>query len=148
MKYELTLYQSIRSGGDGSASAVLMESQELAEWDQEHQDEGWGEECIETIRLQSDSPIEIIDEVETALGYLLELLDYDPEDSIQEFVEQFFPNGIPEITVTQWNAPNNPKVKVLEIWADGKLQKVDWGKQTPEEKKAEIDEALAGLSND
>jgi hypothetical protein len=36
------IYYSIRNGGDGSAYPYFYESEELAEWDQEHLTEGWG----------------------------------------------------------------------------------------------------------
>lgn len=96
MKHKLTLFQSIRSGGDGSANAHLVESYELAEWDQDHQDEGWGETCIETIDLESDSPIRVVDKIETKEEYLEDMMDYGKDkEEVDEFVAQFFPNGLP-----------------------------------------------------
>lgn len=97
MKHELTLYQSIRNGGDGSASAHLVESKKLAQWDQDHQSEGWGETCIETIRLVSDSPITVVDSIETKEDYLKEMLDYcqGGKEEIDEFISEFFPDGLP-----------------------------------------------------
>lgn len=93
-----TIYYSVQNGGDGSAYPQLMESMELAEWDQDHMDEGWGENCTRTIEVESDSEITIIDKVTTKESYVLEMIDgYSPnENRINEFVEEFFPDGLPE----------------------------------------------------
>lgn len=39
---KLKIFYSVQNGGDGSAYPKLMESKELAEFDQEYMDEGWG----------------------------------------------------------------------------------------------------------
>ena len=57
-----TIWYSVHNGGDGSAYPVLMESEELAELDQRHQDEGWGEPCYGSITLESESEIFVVDE--------------------------------------------------------------------------------------
>ena len=41
--YKLTLWYSVQNGGDGSAYPSFFETKELAEWDQDNQDEGFGE---------------------------------------------------------------------------------------------------------
>jgi hypothetical protein len=107
--------------------------------------EGWGESCTGSITLRSDSPIEVVDEIYTAAYFLLNLIDYDGEDCIEEFVEEFFPNGFPEFSVISEPAAHNPKINVLKIYADGKLQKTDYGDETPEQKLAEINTALEAL---
>lgn len=56
MSEKLTLYYSVQNGGDGSAYPQFMESLELAEWDQDHASEGWGESCTGSITLESDPP--------------------------------------------------------------------------------------------
>lgn len=100
MKHSLTLYQTIRSGGDGSANATLMESQELADWDQDHLDEGWGESCTESISLESDSPIIVLDEIVSKESYLWDMIENDEKDkTIKEFITEFFPNGVPECNI-------------------------------------------------
>ena len=35
------IYYSVNSGGDGSAYPYWFDSQELADWDNDHQYEGW-----------------------------------------------------------------------------------------------------------
>jgi hypothetical protein len=145
MKHELTLHYSVQNGGDGSAYPQFMESEALAEFDQDHMSEGWGESCTGSITLRSDSPIEVVDEIYTAAYFLLNLIDYDGEDCIEEFVEEFFPNGFPEFSVISEPAAHNPKINVLKIYADGKLQKTDYGDETPEQKLAEINTALEAL---
>ena len=55
--YKLELWYSIQNCGDGSAYPEFMESKELAKWDQDNMDEGWGEPCYGSIILESESPI-------------------------------------------------------------------------------------------
>lgn len=77
-----TIWMSIQNGGDGSAYPLLVESRELAELDQSHMDEGWGEECISSITVESESPITINDYITTAQMMLDEINDdYDENDS-------------------------------------------------------------------
>ena len=59
------IYYSIQNGGDGSAYPRWMESEELARWDQDHMDEGWGESCDGYIEVQSDTEITVIDKLFT-----------------------------------------------------------------------------------
>jgi|APSaa5957512622_1039677.scaffolds.fasta_scaffold09450_4 hypothetical protein len=60
------IWYSVQNGGDGSAYPQLMESEKLAELDQEHMDEGWGEPCIGSIRIEHDGPIKILNNIQTA----------------------------------------------------------------------------------
>lgn len=53
----LTLYYSVQNCGDGSAYPRFFESAELARFDQDNMDEGWGEPCVGDIVLKSESPI-------------------------------------------------------------------------------------------
>ena len=64
MKKEI--FYSIQNGGDGSAYPMFMESMELAELDQEHIIEGWGEPCTGSITMESDSEITVTKDVNTA----------------------------------------------------------------------------------
>lgn len=98
MKHELTLFYSVVSGGDGSAYPHFMSSMELAEWDQEHLSEGWGESCTGSITVESDSPITIRESIQTPESFLIDLIDGDNDD-LEEFLEKFFPNGKPEFRV-------------------------------------------------
>lgn len=100
---KLTLHYSVQNCGDGSAYPKFLESEELAEWDQDHMDEGWGEPCTGTITIEGDNLT--CTEVETKEGYYLDLiLDRDPmseeeREEAKEFKAKFFPNGLPRFTV-------------------------------------------------
>ena len=96
MKHTLTLYYSVGNGGDGSAYPEFMESMELAEWDQDHMSEGWGESCTGQITLESDSPITPKSEITTKESYYENSASYEKPYIRQEFIDQFFPNGLPE----------------------------------------------------
>jgi hypothetical protein len=108
---ETIVYYSVQNGGDGSAYPQFMESAELAEWDQEHMDEGWGEACTGSLRIIGDN-VEV-PAITTALEYYLEKdgyweegysMDEDPENS---FIEKFFPNGgIPELKIVNIKKAN------------------------------------------
>ena len=55
--FYLILHYSVQNCGDGSAYPRFFESKELARFDQDNMDEGWGEPCTGDIVLKSDSPI-------------------------------------------------------------------------------------------
>lgn len=63
--HKLTLYYSVRNGGDGSAYPEFFESMKLAEIDQEFMDEGWAEECTGSITVESESPIRVVESLTT-----------------------------------------------------------------------------------
>jgi hypothetical protein len=85
-----TIYYSVRNCGDGSASPIFFESMELAEWDQEHQYEGWGESCTGTIQLESDSEITVSrPDVRTVDETLADLFD-DDDDDLDDFINTFY----------------------------------------------------------
>jgi hypothetical protein len=86
-------YYSVRDGGDGSAYPTFMESEKLAEWDQDHLTEGWGESCTGYIEVESDSPMTSAD-VQTVDDYFFESLDFEKYDEVEEFVNTFYPDGI------------------------------------------------------
>lgn len=95
------LFYSVRNGGDGSAHPIFMESQELADFDQSHMSEGWGESCTGSITLKSDSPIICLDDdVATKESYFIENYCGEwPErdsDEKEEFISQFFTDGLPK----------------------------------------------------
>lgn len=100
---KFTVYYSIQNGGDGSAFPVWMESHDLAEWDQEHMSEGWGENCCGYLNFDSDSPITPNFEIQTKESYFLDLLPWsweeDLSDKLVEFIQDFFPDGLPEFDV-------------------------------------------------
>lgn len=99
MKHTLTLYYSVQNGGDGSAYPKLMSSQELADYDQENMDEGWGENCTGTFNLESDSPIICKDKITRPENFLIHLIQEGSEEQINNFIAKFFPSGKPKFTV-------------------------------------------------
>lgn len=124
----LEIYYSVQNGGDGSAYPRLMESLELAEWDQTHMIEGWGESCTGSFNFTSDSLINCIDKIQTKESYFLDtfLYDIDVEGDASlapQFVENFFPNGFP-LFVVKINKINNINSKDYlsnEIYINEKL---------------------------
>ena len=97
MNNQLTLYYSVENCGDGSAYPRFFDTKELAEWHQEHLDEGWGESCTGKVVVNGNNLS--CQELQTKEGYYLNMLLDDYEDEIDEFVVQFFPDGLPEFTV-------------------------------------------------
>ncbi len=99
MSDKLTIYYSVNNGGDGSAYPVLFDTEKLAEWDQEHLQEGWGESCTGTIVVEGENLS--CSDLTTKEGYYLELLleGYENSDEVEEFKSEFFPNGLPEFIV-------------------------------------------------
>lgn len=59
------IWYSVENCGDGSAYPKLMESEELCYLDQRYMDEGWGEDCVGYITIESDAPIIVKDKVIT-----------------------------------------------------------------------------------
>jgi hypothetical protein len=94
----MKVYYSIINGGDGSAYPHWYESQELADWDNDHQSEGWGETCTGSIEFTGEALFDI----KTKEGYLVNLFMKEDEN-FEEFKEDFFPNEIPEFTVNILN---------------------------------------------
>lgn len=96
---EYTLYYSVHNGGDGSAYPIFLESQELASWDQDHQSEGWGEDCSGTVKLESVTPI-VCDQVISKEKYYIKYIkDGASLEEIKEFISKFFPDGVPHFSV-------------------------------------------------
>lgn len=91
--YRVKLFYSVQNGGDGSAYPHLFESLELADWDQEHMYEGWGENCSGFFELESESPITLLDRIKTKEEVLAELI-MDDSEFLKEFLKEFFPNGL------------------------------------------------------
>lgn len=99
--YRLTLYYSVTDGGDGSAYPHFSLSKELCDIHQEIQNEfyeGWGENCVGEITLESDSPITVLEQdfkyfitKESLLEKLKNYLDEDDDlynPKAQEFVDE------------------------------------------------------------
>ncbi len=101
---KLKIYYCVTNGGDGSAYPSFFESKELAEWDEEHEEEGWAESSVGGISFESESPIVCLDEIITKESYFIdeyldEYGDNDNENEKEEFLEKFFPNGLPTFSV-------------------------------------------------
>lgn len=119
----LTIYYSVRNGGDGSAYPTFMESDELANWDQEHMDEGWGESCTGSFTVSSDSPITCVDKIVTKEQFFVERYAEEELNKRQEkeaikFIEEFFPNGLPTFTVTT-EVTGNDKYLYNKVMVNG-----------------------------
>lgn len=110
-----TIWYSVSNGGDGSAYPHWMESLELAEWDQDHMDEGWGESCTGSITISSQCDIEIKEKVLTKEGYFLKNYAYGfypDDDEAVEFINKFFPDGLPVFDIIIDEMPNPSYVGV------------------------------------
>jgi len=92
---ELTIYYSISNGGDGSAYPYWFESMELAEWDQEQMEEGWGEPCTESFTVEGDN-LKFMETLNTKESYFFEnyydWYDGGDDEKMVDFIERFFPN--------------------------------------------------------
>ena len=154
---ELTIYYSVQNGGDGSAYPSFMESRELAEWDQAHMYEGWGEDCSGSITVKSESEIFCDINVATKESYYLDkFLDYDPDkDELKEFSNKFFPGGFPKIKIViEDEDKSNSKYYIVINVNDGKVvQKVyAWNKklkknQSSEEGRLELEKKINEAHN-
>ncbi len=98
----LVIYYSVDNCGDGSAYPRLYDTEELAEWHQEHDSgDGWGESCTGDIVVEGDNLS--CSELQSKEGYYLDLLfdGYDDKDraKLVKFKDAFFPDGLPEFSV-------------------------------------------------
>ncbi len=93
----LRIYYSIQNNGNGSASSKFMDSRELAEWDQDHLDEGWGDESWGELDMVSATPI-TVEKVMSTIGYYIwkETDEYWTYTDRDEFESKFFPSGLPK----------------------------------------------------
>lgn len=95
----MEIYYSIVPDGAGSAYLNLYESQELVDWEQENLDEGWGESAEGRIAINGTDIS--CDDVITKEGFFLRMLldDAEEEHRMDDFLEQFFPDGFPSFNV-------------------------------------------------
>lgn len=108
---KVIIYYNVGDGGDGSAYPQFYESEELAKWDEEIHDPRWGEPSTGEIVLESDSPITHNLDLTTKEAYLINtyLEAYGPDrDEQQEFIEKFFPDGLPKFSVITENVYQQP----------------------------------------
>lgn len=82
------IWYSVQNCGDGSAYPTWMESEELCELDQRFMDEGWGEPCIGSLTIESDSEIHIDEEIKTAEDVKIELEEELNEDYMVQYKEE------------------------------------------------------------
>lgn len=95
----MKLYYSVQNCGDGSAYPWFFTTKELAEWDQEHMDDGWGEMCVAMIEvINGTSCSDLMDAVQYWLK-CIEDEDFEPWDLRKEYLGEFFPKGLPEFEV-------------------------------------------------
>lgn len=116
----MTFYYSIRNGGDGSASIEWVESAELGSWLQDHMDEDWGEDCSGEINLSSESPITFNGSITTKEETLVSLLLNEAKD-VDDFIDQFFPNGLPTFRVEKLDEIIKKKYCYNNIFIEDKL---------------------------
>lgn len=100
---ELNLYGSYQNGGDGSVYMIWFESEALAEWDQRHMYEGWGESCTEHIKIEGDNYLSHNLHIITAVEYYVSTVvsGYDRTvEEIADFISEFFvTSGMPKYVV-------------------------------------------------
>lgn len=97
----MNIYYSIQNGGDGSAYPMFLSTSKLARWDQDHMDEGWGESCDGNLTILADNDV-VVAEMMDEVGYWLDRTedeDYELWEYRDEFLSEFFPNGLPQFEV-------------------------------------------------
>ena len=128
----MRIYYSIQDNGDGSASVMFLETQELATWDQEQMTEGWAEDCSGSLELKSDSQVTSSGVLSVAGYYLEKLKDYDEEYgrsfNKKEFEDKFFPSGVPMFRVLILDGDNS----FYHIYVNGLWQYkiLGWNRKT------------------
>ncbi len=97
----MKIYYSIQDHGDGSASPLFVDNRKLAEWDQDHMDEGWGESCWGELDIISESAITVKQLYSTIGYYLWKELDgsWWGEKNKKEFEAEFLLGGVPRFQV-------------------------------------------------
>lgn len=94
---EKVIWYSVQNCGDGSAYPIWMESEELCELDQRWAAESWGEPCLGSITIESESEIHFREEIKTAEMVKEELeeelnedymIQYKKEDEYPEWFER------------------------------------------------------------
>lgn len=89
----IKLFYSIQNCGDGSVYLRWWSSEELANWDEEHASEGWGESSIGSISISGDKIIHNIN-ITTPEKYLFKKYYRTPEilEECKKFVKEIFNN--------------------------------------------------------
>ena len=96
----MKIWYSVMNCGDGSAYPKFFESEELAEWHQEHEVEGWGEPCTGDLEIKGDNVK--VEEALSSEAYYFELLCDGDQDNLEEFIDKFLDKeNLPQFTVKQ-----------------------------------------------
>ena len=117
---KLKLYYSVQNCGDGSAYPRLMESMELAAFDQAHMGDAWGEPCTGVITLESKTAIKCLEDVLTKEGYFIDQYVDGGNAGCQEFIDQFFPDGLPVFSVGTEDVVGMPDYLYNLVFVNGK----------------------------
>jgi|15BtaG_2_1085339.scaffolds.fasta_scaffold00040_45 hypothetical protein len=120
--FTLDLYGSLHNGGDGSVYIDWSSTEELAQYDQDNLDLGWGESCTEHLSLESESPISISSvsfKVMTPEGYLASIL-LSGEGNSSEFLNKFFPDGQPCFRVEVLPATDDGEYFYHDVYVEEK----------------------------
>ncbi len=91
------IWYSVENCGDGSAYPQLMESEALAQFDQDNMDEGWGESCIGSITIEHDSPITVKNNITTIDDRIKELEEELTYDYIKDWRKEDYTKQINEL---------------------------------------------------
>lgn len=135
----MKIYYSVQNGGDGSAYPWFFTTQKLADWDQEHMDEGWGEPCTgdlevllgDRLRGAPDDRGEIVcPEAMDEVSYWLRRTEdegYEPWVDRDLLLASFFPDGLPRFEVRV-----REDVTYYDIYVDGvrKGERFGWNYET------------------
>ena len=137
----MNIYYSVQNGGDGSAYPMFLTTSKLADWDQEHMDEGWGEPCTGKLSVRHGGFAEdriVCPDAMDAVSYWLQRTedeDYELWDLRQQFLDKFFPNGLPKFEVLIRKGST-----YYDIYVDGVKKGARFG-YSHETKQAEVTEA-------
>jgi hypothetical protein len=90
--YTRTVYYSVSNCGDGSAYPQFFDEADLADAHQEYiVTEGWGEDCVGTLVLTSESPINATEsEVASRTGEIARLKKEKSEGWFPKEYQEYF----------------------------------------------------------
>lgn len=109
-----TLYLVGSNNGDGSLSIQVYDDRRIAEWHENHDNEGFFEPSMRELKIESNGPIKV--ECITPFQYYLNLVDYGTEEHIVEFKKDFgseFPEYSLKETEVEKKKDGYKKVRVM-----------------------------------
>lgn len=135
MLTERKIWYSVQNMGDGSAYPMFFDTEELAEWDQAHEAESWGESCVDNLTIETDGQYIGSPDVKDAVSYWLYRTgdeDFEPWDLRDEYLQAFFPDGLPTFEV--WISGDTTVGEYYDIFVNGELKdrKFGWDRNTRE----------------